>query len=576
MAKRHSAGEASIFQDADGRWHGWITVGTRANGKPDRRHRTARTRADVVRTIRELEVQRETGTVVGVRSHTVEAWLDHWLPNIAARRVRERTLESYESIIRMHITPHIGGQRIDKLQPEHLEQLYNLLLEQGLSPTTLLRVHRIISRALKVAMQRQRIHRNVATLVDPPAQRMSEVATALTLDEATAVLQTAKDQRNAARWTVAVALGLRQSEALALQWKDIDLLNGTLTVRRTLHRVKGKGLVYEPPKTKRSMRTLALPVPLIRALHEHKAQQLGERMLAGSEWQDDDLVFAQPNGRPIDKKADYKNWSDLLKRAGVRHVRLHDGRHTAATLLLSEGIHPRVVMELLGHSQMRTTMDIYSHVMPALAREAADRMGTVLLGKIAPNGPTRTPVIEGGLQPVATKDATKRISDDLVTGSVPANMGGAEGTRTPDPHTASVVRYQLRHSPKPAPNTSLGPTSNATRRPGGRLPRSGGGRRNRSVRGGKWPTRHAESPLNTGAGCVSPILGGSNTPTIKGDPCEPQGTGGRRRRGRIARAEDGGRCPAWPAVHPGGCRSQRRQGQRARLLRTFGRPPRRA
>ncbi len=394
-------------------------------------------------------MRRETGTITGVNSDTVEAWLAHWLPNIAARRVRERTLESYESIIRMHITPHIGGQRLDRLQPEHLEQLYNLLLEQGLSPTTVLRVHRIISRALKVAMQRQRIHRNVATLVDPPAQRPSEVATALTLEEATAVLHTAQSHRNAARWTVALALGLRQSEALALQWKDIDLLNGTLTVRRTLHRVKGKGLVYEPPKTKRSMRTLALPVPLIRALHEHKTRQTGERMLAANEWHDDDLVFAQPNGRPIDKKVDYKHWRDLLREAGVRHVRLHDGRHTAATLLLSEGVHPRVVMELLGHSQMRTTMDIYSHVMPALAREAADRMGAVLLGGLDTNEPKRTPVIEGELLPAATKTATRANPDDLVTGSVPLEMGGAEGTRTPDPHTASVVRYQLRHSPEP-------------------------------------------------------------------------------------------------------------------------------
>jgi integrase len=296
-----------------------------------------------------------------------------------------------------------------------------------------LRVHRIISRALKVAMHRQRVHRNVATLVDAPAQRRSEVATALTLEEATAVLHAARGLRNEARWTVALALGLRQSEALALQWKDIDLLNGTLAVRRTLHRVKGKGLVYEPPKTARSLRTLALPIPLVRALYEHKIRQTGERMLAADEWQDEDLVFAQPNGRPIDKKADYDAWRSLLKSAGVRHVRLHDGRHTAATLLLSEGVHPRVVMELLGHSHMRTTMDIYSHVMPALAREAADRMGAVLLG----NGPSRTPATTSGLQPIATKLATRVIEDDLAGGSRPANPGGAEGTRTPDPHTAS-------------------------------------------------------------------------------------------------------------------------------------------
>jgi integrase len=192
------------------------------------------------------------------------------------------------------------------------------------------------------------------------------------------VLAAAPHVRNSARWTVALALGLRQSEALALQWKDIDLLTGTLTVRRSIHRVKGGGLIYEEPKTRCSQRTLALPVPLVAELGRHKAVQLGEQMLAGSDWHDEDLVFAQSNGRPIDKKADHDDWTRLLQSAGVRHVRLHDGRHTAATLLLSEGVHPRVVMEVLGHSQMRTTTDIYSHVMPALGRDAADRMGKAL------------------------------------------------------------------------------------------------------------------------------------------------------------------------------------------------------
>ena len=131
--------------------------------------------------------------------------------------------------------------------------------------------------------------------------------------------------------------------------------------------------------------------------------------------------FAQLNGRPIDKKADYDAWRNLLKSAGVRHVRLHDGRHTAATLLLSEGVHPRVVMELLGHSQMRTTMDIYSHVMPALAREAADRMGAVLLGDPDAGDPRRTTANARGLQPIATKAATRVIDDDLADRSRPAN-----------------------------------------------------------------------------------------------------------------------------------------------------------
>ena len=127
-------------------------------------------------------------------------------------------------------------------------------------------------------------------------------------------------------------------------------------------------------------------------------------MLAGSEWHDEDLIFAQANGRPIDKRTDYDDWARLLQQAGVRHVRLHDGRHTAATLLLSENVHPRVVMELLGHSQMRTTMDIYSHVMPALAREAADRMSALLL-----------PGKGGQLQPETTQ-AVLQMKNGLVIG----------------------------------------------------------------------------------------------------------------------------------------------------------------
>src|SRR5919199_3153239 len=379
MAGRASNGESTIYRGADGRWHGYVSVGYKLNGKLDRRHVTGKTRRVVVDKVRELERKRDSGTVTETSTPTVGAWLDHWLTTIAPRRVRQRTVESYESSVRRHLIPVIGRHRLDRLRPEHLDQLYSQLLDAGYSPATVLRDHRILSRALTVAMQRGHVARNVATLVDPPRQEPSGIATPLTLDEARAVIDAASGVRNSARWTVALALGLRQSEALALQWKDIDLLANTLTVRRSIHRVRGGGLIYEEPKNKRSQRTLALPLSLVAELHRHKAAQLGERMLAGSEWHDEDLVFAQPNGRPIDKKTDYDDWARLLQKAGVRHVRLHDGRHTAATLLLSENVHPRVVMELLGHSQMRTTMDIYSHVMPALAREAADRMGAILL-----------------------------------------------------------------------------------------------------------------------------------------------------------------------------------------------------
>src|SRR6476661_5713118 len=460
MTGRASNGESTIYKGADGRWHGYVSVGYKLNGKLDRRHVTGGTRGVVVDKVRELERKRDSGTVTETSTPTVAAWLEHWLANIAPRRVRQRTVESYESSVRRHLIPGIGRHRLDRLRPEHLDQLYTQLLDAGYSPATVLRDHRILSRALTVAMQRGHIARNVARLVDPPRQEQSDIATALNVEEARAVVEAASGTRNAARWTVALALGLRQSEALALQWKDIDLLANTLTVRRSIHRVRG-GLIYEEPKTRRSLRTLWLPLPLVAALHQHKAAQLGEQMLAGSEWHDEDLVFAQANGRPIDKKTDYDDWTALLKAAGVRHVRLHDGRHTAATLLLSENVHPRVVMELLGHSQMRTTMDIYSHVMPALAREAADRMGALLL--------------TGKGRQTATRTATTEAVDSGRDEESPAQMGGAEGTRTPDPHTASVVRYQLRHSPlRPG---LVCPSRRQLYRAGSPEPRRGGGAR---------------------------------------------------------------------------------------------------
>src|SRR3954471_10003439 len=384
--RSRASGESSIFKGEDGRWHGFVSMGKKDNGRRDRRHVSGAKRADVVAKVRAIESKRDAGMVEAAgRAPTVGEWLGHWLDHIAARKVRARTLESYRSTVRLHLRPGVGHQRLDRLQPEHLERLYAALADKGLSPASILRAHRVLSRELRVAFQRGKVARNVATLVDPPVVRRPETALPLSVTEARAVITAAQAHRNAARWTVALAVGLRQSETLGLKWADVDLELGTLSVRRGLHRVAGQGLVYEEPKADRSRRTLALPAPLVEALRTHRAAQLEERSAAGSLWQDHhDLVFAQANGRPIERKSDWHAWKTILREAGVREVRLHDGRHTAATLLLSEGVHPRVVMEVLGHAQMRTTTDTYSHVMPALGRDAADRMGRALWDSPAP------------------------------------------------------------------------------------------------------------------------------------------------------------------------------------------------
>ncbi len=375
---RRAQGESSITKGSDGRWHGFVSMGTGTGGKRDRRHVSAKTRGEVVEKIRELERRRDAGVTAASGTTTVAAWLDHWVENIAVNRVRPWTLESYQGLIRRHITPAIGHVRLARLQPEHVEQLHAEIRAKGLSSGTALRAHNVLARALKVAAQRGKVARNVAALVDAPSAGRSAAGNALSPEEARAVLQLAKGQRNGARWAVALALGLRQSEALALRWSDIDLEAAALTVARSIHRVTGKGLTYAEPKSERSRRTIALPVPLVDALRRHRAEQSRERLAAGSLWEDHGLVFCRPDGRPIERKADWRQWRKLLNEAGVRQVRLHDARHSAATAMLMLGVPLRVVADMLGHAQTSITADTYQHVLPAMARDAADRLGEAL------------------------------------------------------------------------------------------------------------------------------------------------------------------------------------------------------
>jgi len=379
-AERKSAGESSIVKGADGRWHGYVSMGLKENGKRDRRHVASVKRADVVRRVRELEEQRDAGIrLTSGRTMTVEQWLDHWLTAIAVRRLRPKTYENYSCNVRRHLVRLLGHHRLDRLQPEHVEAAWGQLSAEGLSPATVLLNHRILSRALTVAMQRGRVARNVATLVDAPSAAREEVQP-LTAAEAKALLQVARNVPNGARWSVALALGLRQGEALGLLWDAVDIDAGTLTVRRALQRQVGKGLVLVEPKSRAGRRTIKLPDALRDALRSHRAWQAERRLAAGDAWKDGGFVFCQPNGRPIDARRDWLDWKALLQAAGVRDARLHDARHTAATLLLQQGVPARVAMQVLGHSQISLTLGTYSHVAPELAQDAADRIGEALWG----------------------------------------------------------------------------------------------------------------------------------------------------------------------------------------------------
>ncbi|MCW2497093.1 MAG: int [Jatrophihabitans sp.] len=419
---RRSDGEGTeIKLGKDGRYHASLSFGLKAGGKRDRRHVSGKTRGEVALKLRKLQEKRDAGLVpLAGASPTVAEWLRHWLDTIVATRLRPGTLYDYRSIVESRIVPAIGHHRLDRLQPEHVESFYaslmapqprldaktgEVVMPKALTASSVLKTHRVLSRALKVATARERVARNVCALVEPPSVIRVEVKP-LTQDEAKQIIDAATGSRNAARWSVALALGLRQGEALGLLWEDVDLQTGALTVRRALERRTyshgcdgdcgyaragscparvGGGLVLGPPKSNASRRTIPIPVPLVAALKTHRAAQAAERLAAGSMWQDHGHVFATVIGGPIDPGVDHRAWKSLLKAAGVREARLHDARHTAATLLLTQGVAPRVAMEILGHSQISLTMNTYTHVMPEVSRDATNRVGAALWGASGTN-----------------------------------------------------------------------------------------------------------------------------------------------------------------------------------------------
>jgi integrase len=412
--QRASSGESTIYKGKDGRWHGQVSMGVKTDGKRDRRHVSSAKRAEVVAKVRALEAKRDAGILLdaGSGAQTLGQWLDHWLATIAPRRVRPSTLVGYESKVRVHIKPALGHHPMERLQPEHLEKFYADKLTDGKSPGTVLICHRILARSLKVAQQRGRVARNVATLVDPPSAVYVEVVP-LTAEGAKAVLAVAAPKRNAARWSVALALGLRQGEALGAQWAQIDLEQGVWRVRRQIRRLPCKhgcggtcaegvkpgrcpqrtgGMTASEPKTTRGKRDIGLPPQLLAVLRQHRQEQLAERLAAGSEWHDHDLVFAQVNGKPIDARKDWGQWCDLLVEAGLPHARLHDARHTAASLLLAQRVPARVVMEILGHSTIAVTQNIYGHVMPEAVTVATTAVADVLWASDAPVATTVAPL----------------------------------------------------------------------------------------------------------------------------------------------------------------------------------------
>jgi integrase len=254
--------------------------------------------------------------------------------------------------------------------------MMNSRLAAGLSKKSVAYMHQVLRTALGLAVRWDMVPRNVARLVDRPRVERTEI-NPLTPEEARRFLDAIRGHRLEALFSVALALGLRQGEALGLRWEDVDFDGGTIRVRNQLQRIEGK-LTLVPPKTKRSRRTLVMPTMIVESLREHEQRQVAEKLWAGSKWQESGLVFANRFGGPTQARRVIEQFHGALSEGGIRRVRFHDLRHSCATLLLVQGVSPRVVMDVLGHSEIALTMNAYSHVVPELQREAALRMQAIL------------------------------------------------------------------------------------------------------------------------------------------------------------------------------------------------------
>ena len=420
MSKRKRGNsEGSIYKMTDGRWRAAVSAGKGANGKPKRKIFTAATRHEVADQMTKALRDQQRGINIDPEKQTVGDFLSRWIDTVK-RDVAPATYVSYEATVRLHLTPALGKIPLAKLGAHHIEKLkqdkLDAIMESGpgtrkaiegqpapeprhLSSATVKYCLVVLRMALDHACKLDLVPRNVALLVDFPKVEEAEIEP-FSPEQSMRFIEATKGHRLGALFSVALAIGLRKGEALGLKWPVIDFERGTLAVRLALQRLKMPGekkghlLLKEPKRS--SKRTINLPRVCVTALLEHRAIQEQERRLAGTRWQESDYVFTTGIGTPMEPRNLERAYGQILAIAGLHHVRIHDLRHTAATLLLIQGVHPRVVMELLGHSQIAVTMR-YSHMVPALRKEAADQMDAAL----------KTP------EPVATSVATKTPSGSL-------------------------------------------------------------------------------------------------------------------------------------------------------------------
>ena len=375
-----------IIKRGDKRWLVRMFQGRDENGKRRYLNKTIQGTKKNAETYLTAKLRdKDLGINIEPAAESLNKYMDKWLDTAAKPRLRTRTFDDYTSLLKRYVRDPLGAIKLSDLRPVDIQRLYRKMQDDGLSPRVIRYTHAVLSSALKQAVKWEMIFRNPAAVVDLPRQARKEMR-AMTLDEASKFFDAVKDTRMSALFIFALTTGMRPQEYLALKWSDIDLKKGTATVRRAIvwSQKKGVGWHFDEPKTSRSRRTIPLPASTVKALIEQRRKQGEERLRVGSEWQDHGLVFTTKFGNPIDIPTLTKQWfKPALVKAELPLFRLYDLRHTHATLLLSNGENPKVAAERLGHSTIVLTLDTYSHVLPDMQQQAAERIETLLFASRA-------------------------------------------------------------------------------------------------------------------------------------------------------------------------------------------------
>ena len=349
----------------------WVV---RADGRRYRKKIYGPTRREVQKKLRELRREQELGSFLPIEEETLRDYLRRWHidPNLRPKTVHSRKVNLGR------IIPHIGNLKVKDIKPSHIQGLYESLSKR-LSKSSVYQTHAILRKALKDALKEGIITSNpMDRLVSTPKVERKEMD--FLSQEEVANLFSLED-RWTPLWKVLVGTGIRIGEGLGLAWSSLDFETGSLAIRRSLQRVPGEGLVFQMPKTRKSSRTLIMPLIVVAALKEHRSRQLEQRLMLGPDWNELDLVFPNEWGEPMEPTRVNRALDKALLSVGIeRHIRVHDLRHTAATLALREDIPVKVVQEMLGHSSFATTMDIYSHVDAGMQKTAAEHMNVALGG----------------------------------------------------------------------------------------------------------------------------------------------------------------------------------------------------